>query len=165
MEEGKGLMPQTVIRDDPAIGFEGQVAYPLKTFIDPNSRFVAQAGGIPWGRFVVRAGDQTVKLPAAAGDITATTLTGIAIRQQFQEYVPGGYQDGDPAAVVYNGYVWMLVDGAVVSDAPVYARVAAGGNGLGSAMAAAGASSVIVPGATFDTSTTGAGLVIVRLRG
>jgi hypothetical protein len=158
-------MPQTAISNDPAIGLEGQVAYPLKTFVDPNSRFVAQAAGIPFGRFVVRAGDQTVKLPATAGDITATTLPAISIRQPYDQYNATGYKDGEPICVVYTGYVWMLVDGPVVHHGPVHARITAGGNGLGSAMAAATAESVVVPGAVFDTSTTGAGLAIVRLVG
>jgi len=156
------MSPQTVVRDDPAIGFEGQIAYPVKTYIDPNSRFVKEAAGIPFGRFVVREGDQTVRLPLATTEIDLTKQTGVTVRQAYQEANANGYKDGDPAAIVYVGYVWMYVEAAAVSDAPVFCRIAAGGHGVGSAMVSGG---IQVPGATFDTSTSGAGLVIVRLRG
>lgn len=156
-------MPQTTVTGDPPVGLEGAISYPLKTYIDPNTRFVSQPGGIPFGKFVVRTAEQQVRLPAADGDITNAKV-GISVRQPYHEYNGQGYADGEPITVVFTGYVWMYVESAAIEGAQVYARTAAGGRGQGSALAA-GAAAAAVQGATFDHSTSAAGLVIVRLRG
>lgn len=155
-------MPQLTFLRDPEPAFEGQRAYPMKRHVDVNTRYVAQAGGISFGRVCVRAGDQTVRLPTGAGDLAAGAPIGISVRQEYFEQNGVGYADGEPIAVMFTGYIWVRTEGAVVEGTPVLVRVAAGGLGLG---AFVGAGGTALPGARWDTATAGPGLAIVRLGG
>ena len=159
-------MPQLSVLADPRPAFAGQRAYPMKRYIDSNTRFVAQVGGISFGRLCVRAGDQTVRLPTAGADFAAGTEFGFAVRQEFQEFNGQGYADGEPITVMHVGYIWVEVEAAVTSGAPVFIRTGAGAGGtaLGAVRGDAdGGTATALPGGRFDTGTLGAGLAIVRL--
>jgi len=158
-------MPQLVINDDQLPSFAGQRAYPMKRWIDSNTRFVAQVGGIGYGRFCVRAGDQTMRLPTAAGDVTGAAENGFAVRQEFYHQTGVGYADGEPMTVMHLGYMWVEVEAPVVSDAQVFIRTAAGAGGtlLGAVRGDAdGGTATALPNARFDCGSI-SGLAIVRL--
>lgn len=161
-------MPQLSIQNDPAPSFSGQRAYPMKRYIDSNTRFVSQVGGISFGRFVTRAGDQTVRLPNAGTDIsTALNEGGFAVRQEFAEQNGVGYADGEPITVMHVGYMWVEVEGTVVSGAQAFIRHAAGAGGGAAFIGrvrgdADGGTATAHPNARFDTGTI-SGLAIVRI--
>lgn len=158
-------MPQLSIASDPQVAFEGQIAYPMMPR-KVHTRFVAQAGGIGFGLGVVRAADQTVKLPAAAGDVT-NAFEGFAVRQEYREPNAAGYANLEPIPIMREGYIWVAVEGAVTEEGAVFVRhTASGGNTtLGAARGDADtANATQVPGAKFITSTTAAGYAIVEVR-
>jgi hypothetical protein len=157
-------MPQMTISSDPMPSFEGQIAYPMLPRVVVTRRIVG--GNISYGVAVARASDQSVRLVAAAADIT-TNFAGIVVRQEYREPNDGlGYSVNVPAPILRKGYIWVGVEGAVTEEAPVYARVtASGGNTvLGAFRADADtANAALVPNARFITSTTAAGLAIVEV--
>ncbi len=158
-------MPQMSISADPAVAFEGQIAYPMLPRV-VLTRFVDQVGGIGFGIAVVRAGDQTVKVATAGADIT-NAFEGFAVRQEVRETNGAGYSDKDPIPVLRRGYIWVAVEGAVTEEGAVFVRTAASGANttIGAARADAdSASATVVPNAKFVTSTTGAGYAIVEVK-
>lgn len=158
-------MPQLSISSDPLPAFEGQPAYPGVHGVT-LSKFVAQVGGIPFGVAVVRAADNTVKLPAAGADIT-NTFVGISRRQEYLEATSQGYENLSPLPVLRRGYIWVAVEGAVTEEGAVYARHAANGGNtqLGAFLGGTDSgNATLVPNAKFASSTTAAGLAIVEIK-
>jgi hypothetical protein len=158
-------MPQTSFQSDPDIAYEGQIAYPMLPRV-VMSRAVAQVGGIPFGRAVVRAADRTVKLPAAGADIT-NTFEGFALRQEYNEADSAGYANLKGLPVLRRGFIWVYTEGAVTEEGLVYARhTANGGNvDLGRCRADVDSSNAAqIPNAKFVSSTTAAGFAIVEVR-
>jgi hypothetical protein len=158
-------MPQLSISMDPDVAFEGMDAYPMfSRFI--FTHYVAQVGGVPFGRFLVRAGENTVKLPTSASELT-NAFKGVSLRQEYREDNTVGYANLSSLPVMRRGFIWVLTEGAVTEESPVYARhTASGGNTiLGLARADAdSATAGLVPGAKFLASLAAAGLVPVELR-
>lgn len=158
-------MPQLTIANDPSPAFGGQIAYPMFPRV-VFTRFVQQVGGIGFGLAVVRAADQTVKLPAAAGDVT-NSFEGFTVRQEYREANPQGYSNLEPVPVMRRGYIWVEVEGAVTEEGAVYVRTAASGPNtqLGAVRGDAdSANATLIPGAKFVTSTTAAGFAIVEVK-
>lgn len=158
-------MPQLSITNDPQVAFEGQIAYPMFPRV-VMTRFVAQAGGIPYGIAVVRAADKTVRLPVLTGEVT-NSFEGISVRQEYREENSQGYSNLEPLPVMRRGYIWVAVEGAVTEEGSVFVRTAASGGNtqLGAFRADAdSANATLVPNAKFVTSTTAAGLAIVEIK-
>lgn len=158
-------MPQLTISNDPLPAFGGQIAYPMFPRV-VMTRFVAQVGGISFGLAVVRAADQTVKLPTVTGDVT-NAFEGFSVRQEYREANSQGYSNLEPVSVLRRGYIWVEVEGAVTEEGAVYARTAANGGNtqLGAIRGDAdSANATLIPNAKFVTSTTAAGLAIVEVK-
>lgn len=83
---------------------------------------------------------------------------GISVRDQAVDpSSPDEYRVLDTAAIMTKGTIWVETYEAVNAGDPVYFVTATGALGKTSA------SSTQIPGARWDTSTSGAGLAIVRL--
>jgi hypothetical protein len=158
-------MPQTSIAIDPDVAFEGMDAYPMLPRV-VMTHYVSQVGGIPFGRALVRAGENTVKLPTTANELT-NTFKGISWRREYSEANSEGYSNLASLPVLRRGYLWVLTEGPVTEESPVYARFAASGGNtiLGLFRADAdSASAGLVPGAKFMASLAAAGLTIVEVK-
>jgi hypothetical protein len=134
-----------------------------------HSYVVAEAAGIPCGIWVADAGQDQVRLPVAAGDITP-----LGVGFVHRDPTKGGtgapqtvlYANGDPVTIMRKGYIWVIVENAVTAERPVFARhTASGANTQLGKVRADGDTGTAdqVPSARFVTSTTGAGLAIVEV--
>jgi hypothetical protein len=129
-----------------------------------------EADGISAGRFVSKGtGDTKLKLPAAAGDVSAT-LEGVVMLNTLRDPLTaasnGGYKTTQPMAVKRHGVVWMLSETVCTKDQPVFVRFTTAGGGLDlgqvrndSDTAKAG----IAYGCRFLQTLTAPGLVLVEL--
>jgi hypothetical protein len=114
-------MSQTAVAVEPAEAYEGKVEnsimYPT-TFVS----FVASAL-IYFGKFValkaateLTKGNQEIKLPAAATDVTGLLGAGVAIADVTKEPIAdtyGGYVAKDSVPVMRKGRIWVVSEDAV----------------------------------------------------
>lgn len=125
------------------------------------------AGGtdIPLGRVLAFSGD-FVSLPSGVAD---AALLGVSVRNansaavdydNVPEYVPGS-----TVAVLTKGYAWVEVEDAVTEGGSVFVRVTATGTEeLGRCRSDAdGGDAIAMTSAKFKTSTSGAGIALVKI--
>lgn len=95
------------------------------------------------------------------GDTTgAAAIYGISVRSQATKAEkPNVYPVGDTAAILLKGAIWVMTGGAVAVDAIVTVVVATGA--FDDTAVAAGI--VQIPGAKWETATSGAGLARLRI--
>lgn len=118
---------------------------------------------IAYGKFVVRDGDNSAKLPTAAS--TADQIVGVAVRELNRSYTNAdafGAIQAKEFSVLTAGVIWVKALEAVVSGDAAFGRV--GTTGAGDFAKSAGADatlSVAIPGAKFVSS--GAAGTLVKL--
>ena len=147
-------MSQTVIDDTLAVGLEGQKAD--SGFDDVLSRIAE--GAVPFGKLVVVGTDpdKQGQLPSTTGEITtASGILGVSIHSHDNQFtaVGEGNANEDAMNLMHKGRVYVKVEEAVTPASPVFARYAAGGDGLGSFRASdPGTAADQVPGARYLSS-------------
>jgi hypothetical protein len=157
-------MSQTVVNDEPGEAYEGKVQYGGQLPTTIISRLGSEL--IYFGKGVsllsdadLTVGDQSVKLPALADDVTAL-FEGVAIADPSQPRmslagVPapyGAYPDEAAVSVMRKGLIWVVVDVAIADiKQPVYLRWDNAGtapaDALGSFETATDANNQVVPAA------------------
>lgn len=135
-----------------AVAFEGMVANSIpRTVI---SRLVETAAGIGFGKVAVRGTADNQCRVAAVG----LGFLGITIADPTQV---GGTVDTYPqyavAAIMTKGAVWVQASVAVADGDPVYFVPATG------VLTNASSGNTLIPNAVWDTTTTGAGLAVLRM--
>ena len=159
----------------PAVGREGALydAAPK----DVVTKLCEQATGIKAGRVVVKGtADGQVVLPTGTAEITDGSTMGISVYDAAHtpaHLVAGSsaaaeteYGDEESIPVLKKGRVWMVAEDAVGQGDAVFVRhVAAGAENLGTVRSDVdGADATELPGARFESTTTGADeLVVVAL--
>lgn len=159
----------TSILQTPAVAVEGMPANTNHLRADSK---VAQAAIAPGRAVCFHAADNTalVRAPAATGEVTANgSLAGVTMFDATALTNP--YAANDPLPVVNDGDVWVLAEEAVSPSDPVFIRFANTGSGAVPGVpgcfrkSADTATAVAAPaGWRFLTSTSGAGLVQLRVR-
>lgn len=121
------------------------------TQADLISRTVETAGGIPFGSAVAQgAADKGVILYAGTGFLgVATRDRSVLVGEQFSQL--------ESARILKKGPIWVAVAAAVAAGAQVYLTTAG-------VFTSTVGSNFLVPGARFDTSTTGAGLAVIFIK-
>jgi len=155
----------------------GMLDRPLNGVQEVESKTVgaAQAAGIGEGLGLTRVADDTVGLPAAAGDITGH-FQGVSVRLTAREphngsaIVDGGagmYIAKDQIPVLRTGVIWVPFEAAANQDDPVYCRHTANGglNVIGGFANAAGTGLALVTGAKVLDTIAAAGLARIKLLG
>lgn len=119
------------------------------------SRTVETEAGIGFGVAVARGtGDNLTKL-FGSGDTAVLGIT--VIDRSVNE--SDKYSEYESASIMTKGHVWVTASVAVNDGDPVYVIPATGAFAKTSA-----SSAVLIPNAVWDTSTTGAGLALVRMQ-
>lgn len=165
-------MPQTSVDDVNAIGFEGLI-YDIAQERDIISKLSAVAAITPGHLGVWKAtnADTVVVLPVLTTDVTDGTAWGVAIadtsRQTNAAQTGADYLDEEAVPLMRKGRIWVISEDAVATvGLPAFVRFSAtGGEKLGAFRTDADtADAVALPGATFRSTTAGAGeLVILEL--
>lgn len=123
------------------------------------------AEDIPFGRLLSRGtGDDVVKLPASAGDITGGAI-GISVHTH-KEPVAGvaQYVAKETIPVLKKGRIWVQVEDAVADGGDVHVRYVAGTGVVGGFLGAAVSSeTAILPNAKYVTSASAGGLAVVEI--
>lgn len=164
-------MPQTSVTLAPVAGREGMIASNEMGNV-VGSAVCEESGGIKPGRFVSMgtngfgAGDiagNGAILPAAAGDVTAGLL-GVSMIDPTRE-PSETFAQYEGFSVLKRGQIWMLSEDACDAGAAVYVRhTAAGAEELGTVRSDADtADAAVAPGCRFETTTSGAGLILVSV--
>ena len=116
---------------------------------------------IPYGLGVVTDGDNGAKLPGAGA--LATQFNGIVMYEINRAQADGDVAGATPNqdfTVVTHGEVWVTADLQVAKDDPVYFIVSDGTGAkqglFSNVIGAAATLAVLIPGAKWTTSTTGA---------
>jgi hypothetical protein len=145
---------QTTYLDNIPVAVAGQIANMVPATL--ISRNVEDAAGIGFGLAVAQGTEDYGCKAFGSGD---TAILGITVRDRsLDANTPDEYADGDTARIMTKGCIWVTASVAVDAGDPVYVIPATG------AFAKTNASSAVqIAGARWDTSTTGAGLAIVRL--
>ncbi len=149
----------------PPIGREGLIADSGTKHVD--SRLVELAAGLKAGRVVVKGtGDQQVLLPTTTGEVTGGTARITlydAMHEPFSPSTDTEYGDKQAVPALRRGQVWMLAEDAVAPGGDVFVRfVATGGEELGRVRSDAdGGDAVALPGAAFDTTTSGTDELVI----
>lgn len=157
---------QTSYEFKPRVALEGNVDNNSLLELDSKS---AEAE-IGFGRAVVRGtnADRQVKIPAGA----TPAFFGVAQRIIGLENPNDGtfertsYLDKETVSVVRSGYIWVYSEQAVNAGDPVYYRHTAGAGGtvLGRFRKDDDTSTAnLIDGASFETTITAEGLVLVRI--
>ncbi len=130
------------------------------------------AGGtnIGLGLVVVPGSSQELAVPPT-GSSAAADFLGITERSLMAQVNRGiqtetdAFEPGDEMSVLRSGDIWVYAEDAVTFNAPVFVRrTAAGTEVLGAVRSDAdGGDAITWPGAVFRDTSTGAGLVRVRL--
>lgn len=133
--------------DNPAVAYAGMIAegQPARDVASKIVENAAVAFGLAVG---VGAADNSVRLGG-------TGFSGITVADKTR--LNDNYQVGEQAAVIRKGTVWVQV-GVAVADTDSVFFVAATG-----VLTNVSAGNVAIPGARFETSTSGAGLARVYL--
>lgn len=153
------LMPavQTTYTENMRPAVEG-----LRANMEPAvmiSRNVEDAAGIGFGK-VVMQGVRDDGCTAVLTGFDADKYLGITVREgSVRPATPNAFGQYESARIMRKGVIWVAVAGAVTAGTDVTVTTATGV--LGSA--AVGAGVVAIPGARWESSTTGAGLAKVRL--
>lgn len=141
---------QTTYNETLRAGLPGLVAtqYPA-SFI---SRTVETAAGIAFGKAAAQgAADDGAIAYAGAGYL------GLAVREHSVDPANGDkFAQYDTGRFLTKGAIWVDTADAVVAGAPVYVTPAG-------AFTDASSGNFAIPRARFDTSTSGAGLALVRI--
>lgn len=145
---------QTTYLDNIAAAVAGQIANMVPATL--ISRTVEDEAGIGFGIAVAQGTADYGCKAFGSGD---TAILGITVRDRsLDANDTDTFAEGDNARVMTKGCVWVTASVAVNAGDPVYVIPATG------AFAKTSASSARqIAGARWDTSTTGAGLAIVRL--
>lgn len=144
------------------IGYAGGLVDENTAIIE--TRVNGAAGAIDFGLAVARLNDKECKVIAADGD----DIVGISVRHAIRSANSSGvvnYVQYDAVPVLRSGYIYVTaLENAVPGDAVI--SVTAQGGQLGSTTGgAAGAGRVVVPNATWETTTTAGEIGIVRIYG
>jgi hypothetical protein len=125
------------------------------------SRTVETASGIGFGKVVQQgANDNGCISDLNTSAMTADTYLGVTVRERsVRPETPDTFAQYESARIMRKGVIWVMTDSAVDAGTDVTVTLATGG--LGSAAVAAGI--VAIPGARWDSSTSGAGLAKLRL--
>lgn len=129
--------------------------------VDLISRNVETVAGIGFGVVVQKGAlDDSCIADLSTSAMTAQTYLGVTLRDRgVRAESPDGFARYDSARIMRKGVVWVAVAVAVAqSDIPTV-TLSTGVIGK----TAVGAGVVAIPNARFDSSTTGAGLVKLRL--
>lgn len=111
-------------------------------------------GDIPMGRLCAVGTDKDAQaiVVATATDVTdQKKVLGVSLHSHDRETLAGAnppqYSDEESMNLMHKGRIYVKVEEAVTTDSPVFARVAAGGNGLGSFRASdpGGSAAVALP--------------------
>jgi len=136
---------------------------------DTVSRTNVSGAAIPFGVAVERVADGTVQLPNASGDSIVGLTQHSHAQRNGASGVPGAaIGNGDVCNVMRQGVMWVQTEGAVTQGGSVFVRHAAnGGNTQLGALTGTDDSPFprLLANARWLTSTTGAGLAQVELRG
>jgi len=145
---------QTTYLDNIPVAVAGQIANMVPATL--ISRNVEDAAGIGFGIAVAQG---TADLGCKAFGSGDTAILGITARERSVDAnTPDEFGENDTARIMTKGCIWVTASVAVNAGDPVYVIPATG------AFAKTNASSAVqIAGARWDTSTTGAGLAIVRL--
>lgn len=163
-------MSQLAYTQDPAVAIPGML---VDSSLDKDiiSKFLTDPT-LNFGLAVthdVGETDEEARAPAATGEVTGGAFLGVAIADTTLEQAATavGYSSGDTMRLLRAGRLWVLTEEAIATiGLPAFVRFASGGGGtiLGSFRTSADtATAVALPGATFRTTTAGAGLVVVEL--
>lgn len=127
--------------------------------VDLISRSVETVDGVGFGK-VVQQGALDNGCKADLTGMTAQTYLGVTMLDRgTRPETPDVFARYESARIMRKGVIWVQADAAVgPGDVPTV-TLATGAIGK----TAVGAGIVAIPGARFDTSTTGAGLVQLRL--
>ncbi|MDY8108265.1 hypothetical protein U0C82_03760 [Fulvimarina sp. 2208YS6-2-32] len=146
---------QTTYLDDMPVAYAGMVAN--TELADIISRTVEDAA-LPFGKAVTQGtGDKSVH-PTTTGD--ASTLGVSVLSNATENSTVNGYPQGDTAAILIKGVIWVTADGAVAAGDDVTVTVATGAYGT----KAAGAGVLAVPNARWETSAADGALAQLRLK-
>lgn len=123
------------------------------------SRTVETAAGVAFGK-VVQQGTADNGCKADLTDLTADSYLGIVVRERsVNPETPDKFAQYESARIARKGVIVVQVSKAVAAGTDVTVATASGD--LNSD--AVGAGQVAIPGARWETSTTGAGLAKIRL--
>lgn len=127
--------------------------------VDLISRTVETAAGIGFGKVVQQgAGDNGCKSDLTG--MTAQTFLGITMLDRgIRPETPDKFAQYQSALIMRKGPIWVEVGEAVTPASIPTVTLATGVIGD----TAVGAGVVAIPGARFETSTTGAGLAVLLL--
>lgn len=127
--------------------------------VDLISRDVETVAGIGFGK-VVQQGAADKGCKSDLTGMTAQTFLGITMRERgVTAENPNGWGQRESALIMRKGAIWVEVGEAVTPASVPTVTLATGVIGD----TAVGAGVVAIPGARFETSTTGAGLAVLFL--
>jgi hypothetical protein len=112
------------------------------------------------------AGQNLVAVPSGVG----RRFRGVALTRQFRASSSGAgldltYKAGDQVPVVEMGRVVISVVGAVNPDSQVFLRLTGADAGKFSAGPAVAGTDFLIANASFESSTSGAGVAVLNLHG
>lgn len=107
------------------------------------------------------ATDDQAHLPSLSTDKVIGVVVHVANREQALGTGIVGFKKSDVLPVLMKGRIWVLVDGPVVVNGPVFVRFAGGQAGVFRSDADT-ANATLVDGASFATSAFAGGLAIVN---
>lgn len=119
-------IPQTTVTQFPDIAIEGMVADMQSTNIITRIATI----GIPVGRGVVKSSAWDLcKLPTSAAEVT-NNFQGVSIYSAMREPGVPHYAIKASVSVLRRGLIWLIAEGTVVDDGPVFI---VNGSGAGTA--------------------------------
>lgn len=154
------IQPQETLE----LGLPGQISR-LGAVV--TTRTLNQAAGVAEGLLLApsgTAGQECISPSTAAG---VQTAVGFSVYRPMSEDFDAThhYGDNEAVAIMESGYMWVLTEGSVVADEPVYARITSDGGSntvLGKVRGDNGfaAGVVLTPAATYGASAHEIGLTI-----
>lgn len=127
--------------------------------VDLISRTVETAAGVGFGK-VVQQGTADKGCKSDLSGMTAQTYVGITMRERgVRPETPNAFAQYESALIMRKGVIWVEVAVAVTPADIVTVTLASGAIGK----TAVGAGVVAIPNARWESSTSGAGLAMLRL--
>ncbi|MFY0735625.1 structural cement protein Gp24 [Aurantimonas sp. NFXS3] len=127
--------------------------------VDLISRTVETAAGVGFGK-VVQQGTADKGCKSDLTGMTAQTYVGITMRERgVRPETPNAFAQYESALIMRKGVIWVEVAVAVTPADIVTVTLASGVIGK----TAVGAGVVAIPNARWESSTSGAGLAMLRL--
>lgn len=127
--------------------------------VDLISRTVETAAGVGFGK-VVQQGTADKGCKSDLSGMTAQTYLGITMRERgVRPETPNAFAQYESALIMRKGVIWVEVAVAVTPADIVTVTLASGVIGK----TAVGAGVVAIPNARWESSTSGAGLAMLRL--